>query len=298
VTGDVLMPVLITFLIVSVILLVRAWAKGRLERPRALAADRAHQAPRAGAPEVPTPGMPVPATAEPELLAPALAEARTPSVATGPADGPTPGARPRDPLPFIDDEVAWDRRVADENARLVRYRRPVTIVRVELDGLDRLVGLLGDEAGDRMIRAMADTLRRLARDTDHLACLGNGSFAVLMPETPEDAAVRYVDRVSQACEPWLEAGPVAVSLAVGWASTTGEADLAGIQRLAAERMHLRRWQAARQAGSHTVRRPPAGDVSRPSVIGVELGATPRRSWETCRDPYCNHKEDHRRDRRR
>ena len=52
----------------------------------------------------------------------------------------------------------------------------MTIVGLELDGLDRLAGLLGEETADRLVRAMADTLRQLARDTDQIARLGRGTL--------------------------------------------------------------------------------------------------------------------------
>jgi diguanylate cyclase (GGDEF)-like protein len=251
-------------------------------------------------------------------------------VAVAPA-APEPPAR--DLLPGLDDEAAWDRRIADENARVVRYRRPTTIVRIELDGLDRLTGQLGDEAGDRLLRAMADTLQRLARDTDHIAHLGQGVFGVLMPETPEDAAIVYVDRVSRACELWLESGAIAVRLAIGWASTSGEIGLDDVQRLAMERMQHGPWREARHESSAPAvaeeppveppaeepmasaeaARPPvaeappveppaeeplaSAEAARPPVAEEPLALTPALTWETCRDPNCNHKEDHRRDRR-
>jgi diguanylate cyclase (GGDEF)-like protein len=199
-------------------------------------------------------------------------------------------------LAGLDDEATWDRRLADENARLIRYRRPVTIVRLELDGLDHLVGLLGEEAGDRLLRAMADTLRRLARDTDRIAHLGHGGFGVLMPETSEEAAVVYVDRVNRACEVWLESAAIAVRLDIGWAAASGEATLADVQRLATERMRRGPWRDARRAGA-VADGPAATKAARPSVAVVASAVAPRLSWETCRDPKCNHREDHRRDRR-
>ncbi len=191
VTGDVLVPVLITFLVVNVVLLVRAWANGQIRRPHAAAAVRSPHVPLAAGSAAPDPtdeGVAV-APAAPDradegvAVAPAAPDPADEGVAVAPAAPDPAEVRPppvtgvRDVLPGLDDEATWDRRVADENARLVRYRRPVTIVRLELDGLDRLVGLLGEEAGDRLLRATADTLRRLARDTDHVAYLGAGGSA-------------------------------------------------------------------------------------------------------------------------
>ena len=309
-TGDVLVPVLVTFLIVNVILIVRAVAKGRRRRRDAAAADRPPVPEIADGPE---PGLAGAPTAIDPLDEDVAIDAAAPTARDRIEAQP---ARPQaglDVLTGLDDEATWDRRLADESARVRRYPRPVTIVRLELEGLERLTGLLGDEAGDRLLLAMADTLRRLARDTDHVARLGHGGFAVLMPETPEEAAVGYVERVSRACGLWLEAGAIAVRLAVGWAATSGGIDLADVQQIATERMHGGQWRDTRRAGTVADEAPVASDAGRPPVTDVPSaaseverppvtdepsGATPGLDWDRCRVPGCDHKKDHRRDRQR
>lgn len=131
--------------------------------------------------------------------------------------------------------VAFARIVADEDARIQRYRRPATIVIVEVEGLDRLVERLGNTAVDRLIPAVADSIRRNARGADHIARLGPGRFAVLLPETDEVQAINYIERVRKACDLWLESGAVALRLAFGWASAT-ETSLIDAQTLATDRM--------------------------------------------------------------
>jgi diguanylate cyclase (GGDEF)-like protein len=132
--------------------------------------------------------------------------------------------------------TTWNRLLADEDARVRRYRRPATVVMIELDGLDRLIERLGPESADRLIPAVADTIRRSARLADHVARLGHGRFGVLLPETDDVQAINYVERVRRACDLWLESGAIALRLAIGWASTTGDEGLADAQRVAGERM--------------------------------------------------------------
>jgi diguanylate cyclase (GGDEF)-like protein len=132
--------------------------------------------------------------------------------------------------------VPFARVVADEDARIQRYRRPATIVMVEVEGLDRLVERLGETAIDRLIPAVADSIRRNAREADQVARLGPGRFAVLLPETDEVQAINYVERVRNACDLWLESGAVALRLAIGWASAS-ETSLADAQILATDRMY-------------------------------------------------------------
>jgi len=130
----------------------------------------------------------------------------------------------------------WAHVVADEDARIRRYRRSATIVMIELDGLDRLTARLGDGAAERLVPAVADTILRLAREADFVARLGDGRFAVLLPETDEIQAINYVERVRRTCDVWLESGAVALRLAMGWASASGEDSLHDAGRVATERM--------------------------------------------------------------
>ena len=144
----------------------------------------------------------------------------------------------RDTLTGLIDPAAFSRLVAAEDLRIQRYGRPATVVIFELGGLDRLIDRLGADAADRVVAALADTMRRLARDVDHVARLAPGRFGALLPETDEIAAINYVERVRRACELWLESGAIALSLAVGWAGTTGDPTLIEAHRLASERMYV------------------------------------------------------------
>jgi diguanylate cyclase (GGDEF)-like protein len=142
----------------------------------------------------------------------------------------------------------WGRAIADEDARVRRYRRPATIVMIELDGLERLTSRLGEAAGERLIPAVADTIRRLAREADHVARLGPGRFGVLLPETDEVQAINYVERVRRTCDLWLESGAVALRLAIGWASASGDDNLHEAGRAATERMYAEIHRNARRSG--------------------------------------------------
>lgn len=152
-----------------------------------------------------------------------------------------------DPLTHLPDAAAFARLVADEDARIARYHHPATVVVFELDGLDRLVERLGREAGDRVLPAVADTIRRLGRSADHVGRIGPGRFATLLPETDEVAAINYLERVRRACEIWLESGAISLRLAIGWAGTSGEPTLVEAQRIATNRMYTELRRGARVA---------------------------------------------------
>ena len=178
--------------------------------------------------------------------------AGTPSTGAGPADldlaapdDPGPDdVRPETHRPLLD-AASFEAVVSHEDARQERYRRPTTVVVMELDGLDRLVERLGVAAADRLEPEVAHTIAKLARRSDYVARLAPGRFAVLMPETDEIVAINYVERIRQACDEWLESGAIALRLAIGWASTTGRASVTTATQVAVDRMRLEKRDHAR-----------------------------------------------------
>ena len=165
-----------------------------------------------------------------------------------PREGPIPDPT-IDPLTGLDTLLAWERTLAEENVRYVRYRRPVTVVIAEIDGLGRLVDRFGAEPARRVLPAVGDAMRRLARRTDKVAHVGGGRFLALLPETDEVAAINYVERVRVACERWLESGAVALHLSIGWASPTAVGELDTAMRAAEERMYAERRRVSRQGSA-------------------------------------------------
>ena len=157
------------------------------------------------------------------------------------------------PDPYVDEatglasRAAWERILAAENARYVRYRRPVGIVVAELDGLARFEGGFGSDASRRILDAVGGAMKRSARRTDHVAHVGGGRFLVLLPETDEIQAINYVERVRAECDRWLDAGAVALRISVGWASPSAVGELDTALRTAEERMYAERRRTTRVA---------------------------------------------------
>ena len=171
----------------------------------------------------------------------ALARAHTPAV-----DAPGVNSR-TDPLTGMLLPREWNLILADEGARVRRYGRPATVVLVELDGLDRMTSILGVDAADRILPAVADSISRHARGADHVARLGTGRFGILLPETNEVEAVNFVERIRQVCELWLESGAIAMRLAIGWASPAADDSLGDAFNEAERRMYAELRRGARRA---------------------------------------------------
>ena len=105
-----------------------------------------------------------------------------------------------DALTGLANRRAWDETLEEVTER--RTREPdtrLTVVIADLDGLKRVNDTHGHEAGDELICAMADVLRRVLPQARLLARLGGDEYGVLIVTRPgDDAAERLVDRLRSA----------------------------------------------------------------------------------------------------
>lgn len=194
--------------------------------------------------------VPSPAGADRELLLPAAGGGPTRSTRlplTPLTTGSTESGMAVDSLTGLEGPAGWTRIVEIENARLLRYRRPVTVVMTEVEGLRHLAERVGDAPVERLLPVIADAFRREARASDWVARVGPSRFAVLLAETDEIQAINYVERIRIVCEPWLASAAVPLRLAVGWSAPTSSSDLEFAMRRAEERMHSDRRSPGKSA---------------------------------------------------
>jgi diguanylate cyclase (GGDEF)-like protein len=71
-----------------------------------------------------------------------------------------------------------------------RYGGRGAVMVIDIDGLKEVNDKLGHQAGDRLIRRVADILRERVRATDLVARLSGDEFAVLMPQTDTAGALQ------------------------------------------------------------------------------------------------------------
>ncbi|MDT7603478.1 MAG: hypothetical protein QOF61_1475 [Acidobacteriota bacterium] len=78
--------------------------------------------------------------------------------------------------------------------RARRHRHPFTIAYIDIDNFKELNDRFGHAAGDTVLRAVVQTLRRDIREIDLVARLGGDEFVLFLPETDDEAARAVVSR--------------------------------------------------------------------------------------------------------
>ena len=85
--------------------------------------------------------------------------------------------------------------IDQELRRADRSRKPVSLVYLDVDNFKQVNDSQGHGEGDRLLVAIAESIRGDVRDIDAVGRLGGDEFAVLMPETGEQEAQLVVQRV-------------------------------------------------------------------------------------------------------
>ena len=114
----------------------------------------------------------------------------------------------------------------------------------DLNGLKTINDRDGHEAGDRAIIAAAELIRRTARSVDDVARVGGDEFLVLLPETDELGAARFVERLRIAALRTLCDG-VCLSISIGAATAVQAEPLRDTVRRADAAMYTQKLERAR-----------------------------------------------------
>lgn len=141
-----------------------------------------------------------------------------------------------DPLTGLEGPDFWQRVLVSETARAYRYKRALTVVIIELAGLEDLERNWGAEAGRHAVREAAQCLRRTSRTSDYCARIGTSTFGVILTETDEIAAINFVERVREAGPRSMPRGGEHLAFTFGWASPKSGESADAVVRRAMDRL--------------------------------------------------------------
>lgn len=103
-----------------------------------------------------------------------------------------------DSLTNVHSRYAYERRLEEEFQRWQRHSQPLSFTVWDIDLFKRINDSYGHEAGDRLLRGVADLFARNKRAEDFLARIGGEEFVLLLPATELDAAKGVAEKL-RAC---------------------------------------------------------------------------------------------------
>jgi len=119
-----------------------------------------------------------------------------------------------DPLTELPNRKALHRRFAELEARSERTGAETSLLLMDLDDFKGINDTLGHEHGDRVLRAVADVLRRELRGNEPAYRLGGDELLVALPDTNAAQATALAERLRSAVS---NGAPVTASVGVATA---------------------------------------------------------------------------------
>lgn len=112
-----------------------------------------------------------------------------------------------------------------ELARAHRYRRPFSLLMLDLDMFKDINDRYGHRIGDLTLQKVVEVCRQTLRGVDIVGRLGGEEFGIILPETDTERARQVAERVRQAIAatavPLVQGGAVFVTTSVGVATFSG-----------------------------------------------------------------------------
>lgn len=105
-----------------------------------------------------------------------------------------------DPLMGIYNRRYFDKRLAEEISRVLRYGMPLSILLLDIDYFKNINDTYGHNIGDVVLKNLGQLLLKIVRDADIVARYGGEEIAIITPHTPVSFAAKLAERVCQTVE--------------------------------------------------------------------------------------------------
>lgn len=94
----------------------------------------------------------------------------------------------------------WEEKLIAEFTRFKRYAVECTLVMFDIDHIKKVNDSFGHQAGDEVLRTMAQLLRKMVRTTDIVGRYGGEEFGVILASTGVEGGKYFADRLRKKVE--------------------------------------------------------------------------------------------------
>ena len=105
-----------------------------------------------------------------------------------------------DELTGLGNRRGLEEHLQHEVNRSSRYRRPLSLLLVDIDRFKKYNDTFGHPAGDELLKIVAFLANQKTRASDLVARHGGDEFAVILPNTGKEAAKKLAERIRKAVE--------------------------------------------------------------------------------------------------
>ena len=106
----------------------------------------------------------------------------------------------KDPLTQIDNRRGFDKTLAENIAQAKADDTPLCLIIADIDFFKKVNDTHGHLVGDNVLRMVATTLKDTIKGKDLAARIGGEEFAILLPDTPFDGAMKLANDIRLAFE--------------------------------------------------------------------------------------------------
>ncbi|MDH3607469.1 MAG: GGDEF domain-containing protein [Acidimicrobiia bacterium] len=163
-----------------------------------------------------------------------------------------------------------------ERSRAVRTATPLSIAFIDLDNMKAVNDELGHAEGDEMLRILASSVLAAIRETDVFGRVGGDEFALILPDTDEQAALKAIQRLRSVINRRTHSRRPYISVSVGVVTFRRDPPVAADALRAADALM---YVAKRAGGNRVAGRVLAWDSAPVGEFGLVFDlADPLPSW--------------------
>lgn len=122
-----------------------------------------------------------------------------------------------DPLTEVGNRLALSNTLRHQLELCKRHDRTVSVMMLDIDYFKDINDQYGHEAGDKVLKALAQVTRQSLRDVDGIFRLGGEEFLIILPETDKTCAALVGDRIRKriAARDFLPGSNFSVTVSIG-----------------------------------------------------------------------------------